>query len=329
MINIKQKINESKSVVITTHKYPDGDAIGSSLALYHFLKKTNKEVTVIVPDSFPDFLKWMTGSSSIIYYDSQSELADRIIAKADLIFSLDYNGLSRIGDLSVPVKKSNAVKIVIDHHQDPQEFASHYLVDVECCSTSQLIYELIENLDELKKIDKTIGECIYCGIMTDTGSFRFPSTTSKTHHIIANLVSLGVEGSKIHERVYDTYSEHRLRLLGYALTEKMKVFHEYQTAYISLSQKELKKFNFKKGDTEGLVNYPLSINGIKFAILITEKENEISLSFRSKADFYVNKIANEHFNGGGHIYAAGGRLETTLEEAIQKVEMVMKQYMKN
>ncbi len=329
MINIKQKINESKSVVITTHKSPDGDAIGSSLALYHFLKKTNKEVTVIVPDSFPDFLKWMTGSSSIIYYDSQSELADRIIAKADLIFSLDYNGLSRIGDLSVLVKKSNAVKIVIDHHQDPQEFASHYLVDVECCSTSQLIYELIENLDELKKIDKTIGECIYCGIMTDTGSFRFPSTTSKTHHIIANLVSLGVEGSKINERVYDTYSEHRLRLLGYALTEKMKVFHEYQTAYISLSQKELKKFNFKKGDTEGLVNYPLSINGIKFAILITEKENEISLSFRSKADFYVNKIANKHFNGGGHIYAAGGRLETTMEEAVQKVEMVMKQYMKN
>jgi len=191
-----------------------------------------------------------------------------------------------------------------------------------------LIYEFIENLGELEKMDKAIAECIYCGIMTDTGSFRFPSTTAKTHQVIAHLIELGANGSKIHQDVYDTYSEHRLRLLGHALTEKMKVFPALNAAYISLSQEELKQFSFKKGDTEGLVNYPLSIDGIKFTVLITEKEDNISLSFRSKDDFYVNKIANEHFNGGGHIYAAGGMLETSLEEAIKKVEEVMKQYSK-
>jgi len=324
MDSIKEILNNSKSIVITTHKSPDGDAIGSSLALYHFLKKNNKEVTVIVPDAFPDFLNWMEGTTSIIHYDTQTEQAEQLIKKADLIFSLDYNALGRIGDLSTPIEKSNAVKIVIDHHQDPKDFADHYIVDTECCSTAQLIYEFIENLGESDKLDKSIGECIYCGIMTDTGSFRYPSTTAKTHQIIGHLIDLGTNGAKIHQEVYDTYSEHRLRLLGYALTEKMKVFPEYNAAYISLSQEELKRFLFKKGDSEGLVNYPLSINGIKFTVLITEKEDNISLSFRSKDDFHVNKIANEHFNGGGHIYAAGGMLETSLEEAIKRVEDVIK-----
>ena len=326
MNNIKEILNDVKSIVITTHKSPDGDAIGSSLALYHFLRKTEKEVTVIVPDSFPEFLNWMVDSSSIIHYDTQTEVAEKLIGKAELIFSLDYNSLGRIGDLSTPIEKSMAIKIVIDHHQDPQEFADHYIVDTDSCSTSQLIYEFIENLGELDLLDKKIGECIYCGIMTDTGSFRFPSTISKTHHIIAHLIDLGANGSKIHQDVYDTYSEHRLRLLGYALTEKMNVFPEHNAAYISLSQEELTRFSFKKGDTEGLVNYPLSIDGIKFSVLITEKTDNISLSFRSKDDFYVNKIANEHFNGGGHIYAAGGMLETSLEEAVKKIEAVMKQY---
>jgi len=329
MIDFKQTIAQANSIVITTHKSPDGDAIGSSLALYNYLLKLHKKVDVIVPDQFPSFLKWMSGTDKIIYYDSQSEQAEEIINKADLIFSLDYNGLSRIGNLSNPISKSNTTKIVIDHHQDPQEFADHYIVDVECCSTSQLVYEFIDKLNDLSKIDKEIGECLYCGIMTDTGSFRYPSTTSKTHQIISNLVGLGVDGAIIHQKVYDTYSEHRLRLLGYALTEKMKVFPELNAAYISLSQEELKRFSFQKGDTEGLVNYPLSIDGIKFAILITEKEDNLSLSLRSKEDFYVNKIANEHFNGGGHIYAAGGVLETSLENGIKKVEAVMKKYMKN
>ena len=324
MDKIKEVLNSSKLIVITTHKSPDGDAIGSSLALYHFLKKKGKEVSVIVPDSFPSFLNWMVETENIIHYDTQTEAADNIIEKADVIFSLDYNSLTRIAGLRNPIEKSNATKIVIDHHQDPQEFADHYFVDTDSCSTCQLIYEFIESLGELDKLDKVIGECIYCGVMTDTGSFRYPSTTSKTHQIIANLLDLGVENSKIHQEVYDNSSEHRLRLLGYALTEKMVVLTNHNAAYISLSQEELKRFSFKKGDTEGLVNYALSIAGIKFAALITEKEDMISLSLRSKDDFYVNKIANEHFSGGGHIYAAGGMLETTLEEAISRVEAVMK-----
>ena len=324
MQEIKKILNESNSIMITTHKSPDGDAIGSSLALYHFLKKNNKKVAIIIPDGYPNFLNWMDGSSTMIQYDTHAEEADSLIEKADLIFSLDYNSLSRIGDLAVPVEKSRAIKIVIDHHQDPKDYANHYIVDTLCCSTAQLIYEFIENLGELEKLDKTIAECIYCGIMTDTGSFRYPSTTSKTHQIIAHLVDLGADGSKIHQQVYDTYSEHRLRLLGYALTEKMIVFSEHNAAYISLSQEELKRFNFKKGDTEGLVNYPLSIKGINMAVLVTEKEDNISLSFRSKDDFYVNKIAGDYFNGGGHIYAAGGMLETSLEDAIKKVEEVIK-----
>ncbi len=324
MNNIREALNTAKSIVITTHKSPDGDAIGSSLALYHYLKKKGKDVTVIVPDAFPVFLNWMTGSDSIVYYDTQTESADKIIENTDLIFSLDYNSLTRISGLRSPIENSNAIKIVIDHHQDPQEFATHYFVDTDSCSTCQLVYEFIEQLGDLDLIDKAIGECIYCGIMTDTGSFRFPSTTSQTHKIIAHLIDVGVENSKIHQEVYNNSSEHRLRLLGYALTEKMVVLTAHNAAYIALSQEELKRFSFKKGDTEGLVNYPLSIEGIKFAALITEKEDMISLSLRSKDDFYVNKIANEHFSGGGHIYAAGGMLESSLDEAIKKVEDVMK-----
>jgi phosphoesterase RecJ-like protein len=324
MEQIRKVLEDSNYIVITAHKSPDGDAIGSSLALYHYLNKIGKKVRVVVPDSFPQFLNWMEGSDFIFVYDENKEACDKLIEKADLIFSLDYNGLNRIGDLRNPLEKSNAIKIVIDHHQDPQDFADHYFVDTECCSTAQLIYEFIEQLNDLEKLNKTIGECIYCGIMTDTGSFRYPSTTSKTHRIIAHVIDLGADGSNIHQKVFDTYSENRLRLLGYALTEKMKVFPEHNAAYISLSKEELKRFSFKKGDSEGLVNYPLSINGIKFTALITEKEGSISLSFRSKDNFYVNKIANEHFNGGGHVYAAGGMLETSLEEAIIRVEAIMK-----
>jgi phosphoesterase RecJ-like protein len=326
MNEIKSIISNAKNIVITTHKSPDGDAIGSSLALYHFLNKLEKNVSVVVPDAFPHFLCWMKSTDNIIYYDSQTELATNKIDQADVIFSLDYNALSRIGNLNEPIKNSSAIKIVIDHHQNPQEFANHYIVDTTCCSTSQLIYEFIENLNEKDKLDKVIAECIYCGIMTDTGSFRFPSTTAKTHQIIAHLIDLGVDGAEIHEAVYDTYSANRLQLLGYALTEKMKIFSDINAAYISLSQEELKKYKFKKGDTEGLVNYPLSINGIKLAVLITEKEKDISMSFRSKGNFYVNKLASKHFCGGGHIYAAGGRSTLTLEETVVKFEKVLEQY---
>ncbi len=327
MENIKKIIQESTSIVITTHKSPDGDAIGSSLALYHFLKKYGvKNIKVIVPDSFPDFLNWMEGTADIICHDTQKDKAESLINNCNLLFVLDCNAPNRVGNLAEIVQNTKATKIVIDHHQNPQEFADHYLVDTKCCSTSQLIYEFIAKLNALNLLDKNISACIYCGIMTDTGSFRFPSTTAKTHQIIGHLIDLGADGAKIHEEVFDTYSEKRLRLLGYALSNKMKVFKNLNAAYISLSQKELKKFNFKKGDTEGLVNYPLSINGIKFSVLITEKEKDISLSFRSKGNFYVNEFANKHFEGGGHIYASGGKSDLTFEETVIKFEKLLLQY---
>lgn len=323
---VKQEIEKSSQVVITTHKSPDGDAIGSSLGLYHFLKNRGVNVCVVVPDAFPDFLKWMPESNQIYYYDTQTEEVNNLIKKADFIFSLDYNALSRIGDLGELISKTKATKMVIDHHQNPHDFADYYFVDTNCCSTSQLIYEFVDKMGLIKEITKEIAECLYCGIMTDTGSFRFPSTTAKTHQIIAEFIEKGVNGAKIHEMVYDTYSEHRLRLLGYALTEKMKVFSDINAAYISLTQKELKDFNFKKGDTEGLVNYPLSINGVKFSTLITEKEDGISMSFRSKDNFYVNEFANQHFFGGGHIYAAGGKSDLTFDDTIAKFEKLLNEY---
>ena len=322
---IKQTIEQATSIVITTHKSPDGDAIGSSLGWYHFLKNRGKKVTVIVPDAFPDFLKWMPLSEDIVYFDAQTDEATGMMNEADLIFSLDYNALNRIGDMGEVIASTKAAKIVVDHHQNPHDFADEYFVDTDCCSTAQLIYELIDQLEGTNELTKEIGACLYCGIMTDTGSFRYPSTTAQTHRVIAHFLSLGVDGSKIHQQVYDTYSEHRLRLLGYALTNKMKVFPEINAAYISLSQKELKEFNFKKGDTEGLVNYPLSINGIKFSALITEKEQDISMSFRSKDNVYVNEFANQHFGGGGHIYAAGGKSDLTLDETIAKFEKLLKE----
>jgi len=326
---ILNKINTSTNIVIITHKSPDGDAIGSSLAFYHFIKKIDKKVTVIVPDSFPNFLMWMKASDKIIYHDIDKEKAEKLVLEADLLFCLDCNGLNRIGDLKESVGKSNAYKIVIDHHQEPQPFANHYVVDSEICSTSQLIYEIIDHVKKTTLIDKAIAECIYCGIMTDTGSFRFPSTTSRTHQIISSLIDKGAEGSLIHQEVYDTYSEDRLRLLGYALTEKMEVIKDCNAAYISLSADELKKYNYKKGDTEGLVNYPLSINGIKLAVLLSEKNSEIRMSFRSKENFYVNEIARDYFEGGGHIYAAGGISYLTLEETIIKLKEIIIKHKKD
>ena len=324
MEEMKQLIDKEKKIVITTHKNPDGDAIGSSLAFFHFLKNIKKnDVEVIVPDSFPYFLYWMTDADKVICYDKEKEQADKLFSDADLIFSLDYNALERVGDMAEAIKNASAIKIMIDHHQDTQGFANHYFVDTDCCSTAQLVYEFIEKLEETKNITKNVAECLYCGIMTDTGSFRYPSTTAKTHKIIAHLIDSGADNAKIHQAVFDNNTTDRLRLLGFALTNKMKVFAEKGFAYISLSQDELKQFNFKKGDTEGLVNYPLSIQGIKFSVLLTEKEKDISISFRSKDDVFVNEFAKTHFQGGGHFYAAGGKSDLTMNETIKKLEKLM------
>ncbi len=329
----KALLKKSNNIVIVTHFNPDGDAMGSSLALYNYLVKTGKNVSVITPNDYPDFLQWLPGNKKVVEYSNNSKKATSLIAKCDLIFTLDFNNYSRLEGLGDLLKDSAAAKILIDHHQQPDNYATLMYHDVKACSTCELIYEFIVGLGGKKMIDRDIAACLYTGIMTDTGSFRFDSVTPVTHHILAHLLETGIVPSDIHSAIYDTYSESRVRLLGYCLTEKMVVLPEYQTAYISLSEEELNRFQHKKGDTEGIVNYPFSIKGIRFCAFFSEGEGKIKISFRSKGKFDVNQFARKHFNGGGHINAAGGRgnvnnLDATIKEFLALLPDYKKEILK-
>lgn len=328
--SIKTLLNSPKAIVIIPHKNPDGDAIGSSLGLYHYLKQYNHNITIIAPNDYPDFLKWMPQESSVLKYDNQKEVCNTLIEKADLIFTLDFNALNRIGDMEESVSTSKAIKIMIDHHQQPDDYASYMYSDVSMSSTCEMVYNFIEMLEDYHKINRDIATCLYTGIMTDTGSFRFPSTTSATHQIIGKLIQKGANNSEIHNQIYDTNSYARLQLLGRALSN-LKVIPEYRTAYITLSQEELNTFDFKKGDTEGFVNYGLSLKGIIFAAIFIESHQDeiIKISLRSKGDFSVNELSRTHFNGGGHTNAAGGRSELNLKETIDKFISILPNYKKD
>lgn len=329
----KALLKKSNNIVIVTHFNPDGDAMGSSLALYNYLLKTEKNVSVITPNDYPDFLQWLPGNKKVVEYSKHAKKAASLIAKCDLIFTLDFNNYSRLEGLGELLKDSAAAKILIDHHQQPDSYATLMYHDVKACSTCELVYEFIVGLGGKKMIDRDIASCIYTGIMTDTGSFRFDSVTPTTHHILAHLLETGITPSEIHSAIYDTYSESRVRLLGYCLTEKMVVLPEYETAYISLSEEELSRFQHKKGDTEGIVNYPFAIKGIRFCAFFSEGEGKIKISFRSKGKFDVNRFAREHFNGGGHINAAGGRsnvnnLQATIKEFLALLPDYKKEILK-
>jgi len=325
--SIKALLSSPKAIVIIPHKNPDGDAIGSTLGLYHYLKKSNHQTSVIAPNDYPDFLKWIPGETSILKYDNQTEESDILINDADIIFTLDFNSFGRIGDMQGAVANSEAIKIMIDHHQQPDDYAKYMYSDVSMSSTCEMVYNFIEMLDDLDKIDADIATCLYTGIMTDTGSFRFPSTTSATHHIIGNLIKKGANNSEIHNNIMDTNSYERTQLLGRALSN-LKVIPEYRTAYITLSQDELNLFNFKKGDTEGFVNYGLSLKGIIFAAIFIEnhQENIIKISLRSKGDFSVNELSRTHFSGGGHTNAAGGKSDLNMNDTIDKFISILPQY---
>ena len=329
----KTLIAKSNNIVIVTHYNPDGDAMGSSLALYNYLIKTSKKVTVITPNEYPDFLHWLPGNNKVIAFTKQQKKATTIITKSDLIFTLDFNNLSRLETLGELIKTSEAKKILIDHHQQPDSYATLMYHDVTACSTCELIYEFINGLGGKKLIDKNIASCIYTGIMTDTGSFRFDSVTPTTHKILAELLTTGLKPSTVHSAIYDPYSQSRVKLLGYCLTEKMVVIPELQTAYMALSEKELKKFDYQKGDTEGIVNYPFSIKGITFCAFFTEGEDKIKISFRSKGKFDVNQFARKYFNGGGHINAAGGKsdvndLQKTVDQFLALLPIYKKEILK-
>jgi bifunctional oligoribonuclease and PAP phosphatase NrnA len=319
----KALLKRSQNIVIVTHWSPDGDAMGSSLALYNYLQKIKKKATVIVPNEYPEFLEWLPGNNKVLNFQKEAEKVKKVIDKADTIFTLDFNSFKRLEKLGEIISESKAEKVLIDHHQQADDFASLWFYDVKACSTCELIYDWIVGVGGSNLIDKKIGACLYTGLMTDTGSFRFPSVNEKTHKIIADLIKKGVMPSDIHSAVYDTYSYERMKLLGYSLTEKMVVIPDKNAAYIVLSDAELKRFNYQKGDTEGLVNYPLSIKGYTLSVLFTEMDGKVKISFRSKGKIDVNAFARKHFSGGGHINAAGGKSNEGLEDTVKRFLQIL------
>lgn len=325
--NIYQAISNAHAIVITAHKSPDGDSIGSSMALFHLLQKWNKNVSVVHPDPAPEFLHWVPNQEVIIDFENQAEKATDLLQAADLIFCLDYNEPSRVGkDMQEVLMQSNAVKVMIDHHLHPADFCDFTLSETSACSTCELLFQLLKAINYENDIDDTIGKCLYLGIMTDTGSFRFPSVSSGTHEIAAFLIDKGVKHFEIHEAVFDTNTIDRIRLKGYALSEKLVLIPGIPVAYASLSEEELNRFNYQKGDTEGLVNQILGIQGIKMAVFFAEKDGKVKISFRSKGEYVVNQLANDHFEGGGHAYASGGISFVTLDETIAKFVTNVKNY---
>lgn len=318
---LHQQIKDAKHILISTHKSPDGDAVGSALGLYHFLKSFGKkDVEVLIQDKYADNMLWLSDVDKINIVDENPDFAEELIHKTDLLFIVDYNAFHRagfIGESLSSISKENIV--LIDHHPQPDDIAKYLISDTSKCSASQMVYEFIKNLGELDKLTIPAGEAIYTGIMTDTGSFRFPQTSSDTHRIIADLLDLGVQKTKIHQSVYDTRELDGLKLLGYALSEKLLILDDCATGIISLTADELARFNNKKGYTEGLVNYALSVKGIKMAVFLADKDGKRKMSFRSKGKFSVNDFARNYFDGGGHVNAAGGMSMDTIENTLEKI----------
>lgn len=310
----------SKKIAIIHHRNPDGDALGSTLGLYHFLKKMGHTPTVISPNEYPDFLAWMPGAETVRVFEREIADCIKLLDEAELVFTLDFNHLSRTGDAMEPaLKKVKAPFIMIDHHQKPDDYATVTFSDTSYGSTCEMVYHFITQLGHKNLLDATIGTCLYTGIVTDSGSFRFHTTTGTTHRIVAEFIDLGVDNSAVHSLLFDNNSPSRLKVLAQSL-ENLVILPEYKTSYMFLSQEELNRLNHIKGDTEGVVNYGLSMKGIIFTAFFTENKDEgiIKISFRSKNGFDVNEYARQYFSGGGHINAAGGRSHESLQATIQK-----------
>jgi len=318
-----------KRIVLTTHTNPDGDAIGSSMALYHYFEKKGHDVSAIVPNDFPSFLSWIPGSEKMIIFEKDAKQAQKLLDQADIIFCLDFNALSRVGSMTETLKKAKAPMVLIDHHVAPELESFDFVhTTIHISSTSELIFDFISKMNGLEVLDKKIAECLYTGIITDTGSFSFAANSSNTYRITAELIDRGLVPDKIHKLIYDTFSENRLRLLGYGISNRMLVWEGLRTALIYYTAEDLSKFNDQVGDTEGVVNYPLSMEKINMSILLTEREKNIRISFRSKGDFSVNDLARNHFNGGGHKNAAGGKSFVSMEQTIEKIKTVVETYRK-
>lgn len=323
---LKALISQPRKIVITSHTNPDGDAMGSSLALYNYLVELGHKVSVIVPSNYPDFLKWMPGDKKVYIYPYQVAESQRLIGEAELIFCLDYNALSRIGEVGTYVAANPCPKVLIDHHLFPDDFARYVLHMVEASSTAELVYEFLEQLGAADKVTADIATCLYVGILTDTGGFQYPNTSARVHRIVAHLMDAGIDHNKIYRDVFNSFTELRLRLFGYSITEKLKIYPEYKAAMISLNKEEIQRFQVRSGDTEGIVNYPLKIQGINFSAFIVDRTEAIKLSFRSVGSFDVNQFSRKYFNGGGHMNAAGGISKDTLEQTIAKFEQVLPEF---
>lgn len=326
IVKILDLINASQKIIITTHLSPDGDALGSSLALYHFLVRSGKNVKLMVPNSFPYFLKWMPGAVDIQIYEYNPEAGQHNLAHADLIFCLDYNIPKRVGAMGNFLEKSPAKKILIDHHLFPGSIFDITVSYPEISSTSELVFRFLFQAGKYNELTTTEAECIYCGMMTDTGAFTFNSSNPEIYEIISLLLRKNINKDRIYSQVYDNYSEDRFRLLGLTLSQRMKIYPELHSALLYLSREDQKQFNFSKGDTEGFVNYPLSIKGIFFSVFIREDEELIKLSFRSQGTFPCNEFAAEYFGGGGHLNASGGEFYGSFEEAIRVFETGLQAY---
>ena len=318
-----EKLNEllssKKRISITTHTNPDGDAIGSSFALYHFLIKLNHEVKVITPNRHPDFLDWVPGIKNLEIYDEYPDKCKKILSDSDLLFTLDFNDLKRASNLSCAIDEFNGKIVMIDHHQNPDGYSDIEISEPDITSTSEMIYKFIELSDKIHVIDKNIATCIYLGMMTDTGSFQYRGVNDSTHKIISSLLSFGIDNNKIYNSVYNSNEISKLKLLSIAL-KNLELIVEKKTAIMFLNQDDLIKNNYRKGDSEGIVNYGLSLKGIHFSVIFIEDENEknkFKISFRSKEDFPCNEFAFKFFNGGGHLNAAGGLYKGNLNSAIE------------
>jgi len=319
-------LDEPKNIVITFHQKPDADAMGSGLGLYNFLIQFGHTVTVISPTNWAGFLSWMPGSKKVIDFEMQQEKAKAALKNAQWLFCLDFNVLSRTKKMENILQELNCTKILIDHHQQPQvEVFDYGISDTSKSSTAEMVYDFIINSGNEAKINTDVAECLYAGVMTDTGSFRFNSTSAGVHRMIAVLKDKGLNHSQIHENLFDNYHENRFRFFGNILLNRMEVFYQYNTALIAIPQQDLIKYNVKTGDTEGLVNFPLSIKGIKLAAVVIDRGDERKSSFRSKGGFDVNTFARKYFNGGGHFNAAGGKNTESLDEVVKKFKEAIKE----
>ncbi len=331
----KEKLNklnnliaQSEKLLLITHYNPDGDAIGSILGFYHYLVKKGKTPIVVTPNDYPEFLHWMPGNDQVVVYKRNNGTVLNALKDADCIFLLDFNDADRVNGLEKYLIDAPGKKVLIDHHPEPGNIFDLEFSETHYSSTAELVYHIIESLGDERLVDKTIAECLYAGIMTDTGSFNYNSSYPYTYYVVSKLIEIGIDKDKIYANIYDNYSVDRMRLLGYCLNQKMEVIPEYHTAFISITKEELKQFNFAPGDSEGFVNYPLSIKGIIFTAIFIEKENQIKISFRSKGKFATNKLAEKHYYGGGHKNASGGHSNDPLIKTLDDFRNLLPKYKK-